>query len=234
MGVVIGTGPGKYPSAIDHVSNGEQASEQVLRRPSVALEYRTDALRALAEATEMAAAGLKDRADTHEADNSRHTVFATTQEAKEGTSSVLTMSPALVKALFADVLGTHYDAVVGAEGVYGVTHTSLQDALTALTQGGRIFVAVDLSIESAVTVSTNDIEIVGKKGKKLVFTAGNLVVNASHIKVHGLTISTPEAYAIVVGAAATRTTLEDVKCMSTDTVDDTGEFTNIRNVYVVA
>lgn len=234
MGVVIGVGPGKYPSAIDHVSNGEQASEQVLRRPSVQLENRTEALRTLSENTEMTAAGLTDRANTHEADNSRHTVFATAQEAKEGTSTVLTLSPALVKSLFADVIGTHYDAVVGAEGVYGVTHTSLQDALTALTQGGRIFVAVDLAIDAAVTVATNDVEIIGKKGKKIVFTAGNLVLNASHSKIHGLTISTPEAYAITVGAAATRTTIEDVKCMATDTVDDSGEFTNIRNVYVVA
>ena len=52
MPVVVGTAPGEWPPAINHVSNGEPANETVLKRPSVDLENRTVALRMFTETEE--------------------------------------------------------------------------------------------------------------------------------------------------------------------------------------
>ena len=49
MGVIVGVNAGEWPSAIQHVSNGEPASEVVLRRPSIDLENRTLALKTFTE-----------------------------------------------------------------------------------------------------------------------------------------------------------------------------------------
>ena len=53
MGVTVGPGVGEY-NDIDHVNNGEEVSEVVLRRPSINLENRTDALNAAVDLNEAA------------------------------------------------------------------------------------------------------------------------------------------------------------------------------------
>lgn len=67
MAVITGTGPGQYVEIIDHVNNGEQASEEVFRRPSVLLENRTEALKDHTEALEVDHGLTKGRMDTAEA-----------------------------------------------------------------------------------------------------------------------------------------------------------------------
>jgi hypothetical protein len=53
MGVKEGTGVGEYNPTIDHVNNGEEASEVVFRRPSINLENRTEALKDFVNAEEV-------------------------------------------------------------------------------------------------------------------------------------------------------------------------------------
>jgi hypothetical protein len=53
MPVTEGTGTGEYILTISHVSNGEPAHETVLRRPSIDLENRTDALKTFVNAQEI-------------------------------------------------------------------------------------------------------------------------------------------------------------------------------------
>ena len=53
MGVTVGPGVGEY-NDVDHVNNGEEVSEVVLRRPSINLENRTDALKDVVESNETA------------------------------------------------------------------------------------------------------------------------------------------------------------------------------------
>ena len=53
MGVKEGAGVGEYNPTIDHVNNGEEASEVVFRRPSINLENRTEALREFVDSEEI-------------------------------------------------------------------------------------------------------------------------------------------------------------------------------------
>lgn len=53
MGVKEGSGVGEYNPAIDHVTNGEEASEVVFRRPSINLENRTEALKEFVNSEEI-------------------------------------------------------------------------------------------------------------------------------------------------------------------------------------
>lgn len=204
MPVTMGNQPGQYAPTVRHVSNGEKANETTLRRPSIDLENRTDALKQHSEAVETLLSQTVQRTTTLEAhatqtdltltqqntaaqnhinDASKHTKFATEAEAKDGTSATLTMSPALVKAVMAEAMSLMYSAVVGPEGVFGVTHTTLAEALLAAQDGHSILVTNNQVVDVALEINANNVELHFRRGASLIAgtaTTG-LIVNADHL-----------------------------------------------------
>lgn len=248
MPVEIGSGAGQYKAAIEHVDNGELGNQTVFRRPSIDLENRTEALKTFAESEEVRLNAVSNKADsneiriqaieddttpadfiTHIADDSRHTVYASTVEVKTGTEAVKVISPSTYNLATQEWVGRIYDAIVGDMSINGVTHASLQDAVIAASAGWKILVTKSESIDSTININLDNIEVEFRRGASFSLgsaaTAFNVSGNdfyLSKARFVGFTTA-----AINISAAANRTVLRDTRYNgNTDNVLDAGTATS--------
>jgi len=242
MPVDVGTNPGQFIPTIDHVNNGEYGNQVVLRRPSVDLENRTDALKTFAESEETRLDAVSAKADqneaditvlqadttpadfaAHDVDNTRHTVYASAAEVRTGTETQKVIAPDTYKTITKEWVGRMYDAIVGDPALAGVTHSKLADAIAAASAGWKILVTRSESINATVTIALDNIEIEFRRGASfslgsattaLIITGDDCYINKGRFV--GFTTA-----AINIGAAASRTMLRDTRSNgnTTDVLD---------------
>lgn len=236
MGVTTGTGAGEYIAVVDHVSNGEQASEQVLRRPSVQLENRADALKTFVEQEEMRLTGVKNTSDTHIADSALHTVFASDAEAKAGTNIVTVLSPKLLNVVITEMLGVHYNAIVGTMGRVGVTHATIAEAIAAVGANAKILVAEDQVLDAIVNIPNDALELEVKKGVTIL-TSEAFVFNvaAKYCGITGGAYTGATTAVVNIEATGIRTLISNLRNIDSpvEIVDD-GEYNKFTHVYTGA
>lgn len=248
MPVIIGNGPGEYKAVVDHVNNGEFGNQVILRRPSIDIENRTEALKTFAESEELRLNAVSSKANTNEADitalqadttpadfithvadNTRHTVYASTVEVKAGTEAAKVIAPNTYNAATQEWVGRMYDAIVGDLALNGVTHATLIDALTAASAGWKILVTTSIAVNTTINVTKDNIEVEFRRGVTyslgLATTAFNITGDDFYLNKARLLGFTTAA--INIGAAASRTTLRDTRYNSnTANVIDAGAATS--------
>jgi hypothetical protein len=138
----------------------------------------------------------------------------------------------------ASVTGSNeYDKVVGDTALVGVTHSSLKLALDNASDGEKILVLADETIDTIPVVLNNNIEIVFKRGVTLSrgTTTSGLQIDGNDCKLVNARFSgfsTVGDKAVIVSSGALRTYLDAPRFLNCDTnIDDQGTETFIPVSY---
>lgn len=131
-----------------------------------------------------------------------------------------------------------YDAIVGdAATDQGVTHSTLQAALSDAQAGWKILVLQDQTINTTPVVADNNVEIVFKRGVSMIKGAANdgLQIDGNDCKVTNARFSSFNVggdNGVVVSGGALRTYLDAPRFNDCDTnIDDSGTQTYVNVEY---